>query len=423
MRTYISEAFEKSGKIEIAGWVHEKRDLGKIRFILLRDISGIIQITGLKDKTSKEVFELMDKLPCESVVSVKGELKESKQAPGGKEILPEEIEVLGKSEEKLPIDVSDFSKTELPKRLDYRFLDFHRKKTQAIFKIQNEIANSFREYFYNKGFIEMKPPCIISAASEGGTELFSVNYFEKKAYLAQSPQLYKQMLACSMEKTFMITPVWRAEKHNTPRHINEIRQMDIEAAFENQESIMKHLEEVVKYIVQTVIEKCKKELELLGVKLKVPKVVYLSYEEAIKKVHGKIGEDFSPEQEKKLGEMYPDSIVFTHSWPSSIKPFYIMTKNQDENAKLSEGFDALYGGIEICSGGQRIHLPELLIKRLKAKKLNPKNFESYIDSFRYGAPPHAGWSIGLERLTQIICGLDNIKEATMFPRDRDRLVP
>ncbi len=423
MRTYISEAFEKSGKIEIAGWVHEKRDLGKIRFILLRDISGIIQITGLKDKTSKEVFELMDKLPCESVVSVKGELKESKQAPGGKEILPEEIEVLGKSEEKLPIDVSDFSKTELPKRLDYRFLDFHRKKTQAIFKIQNEIANSFREYFYNKGFIEMQPPCIISAASEGGTELFSVNYFEKKAYLAQSPQLYKQMLACSMEKTFMITPVWRAEKHNTPRHINEIRQMDIEAAFENQESIMKHLEEVVKYIVQTVIEKCKKELELLGVKLKVPKVVYLSYEEAIKKVHGKIGEDFSPEQEKKLGEMYPDSIVFTHSWPSSIKPFYIMTKNQDENAKLSEGFDALYGGIEICSGGQRIHLPELLIKRLKAKKLNPKNFESYIDSFRYGAPPHAGWSIGLERLTQIICGLDNIKEATMFPRDRDRLVP
>ena len=423
MRTYISEAFKKKGKIELAGWLHEKRDLGKIRFILLRDVSGVIQITGLKDKTSKEVFEMMDKLPCESVVSVKGELKESKQAPGGKEILPENIEVLGKSEEKLPVDVSDFSKTELPKRLDYRFLDFHRKRTQAIFKIQNEIANSFREHFYNKGFIEMQPPCIISAASEGGTELFSVKYFEKNAYLAQSPQLYKQMLACSMEKTFMITPVWRAEKHNTPRHINEIRQMDIEAAFENQESIMKHLEEVVKHIVQKVIEKCKNELELLKVKIKVPKAVYLSYEEAIKKVNGKSGEDFTPEQEKKLCEMYPDSIVFTHSWPSSIKPFYIMTQNQDENSKLSEGFDALYGGIEICSGGQRIHLPELLIKRLKAKKLNPKNFESYIDSFRYGAPPHAGWSIGLERLTQIICGLDNVKEATMFPRDRDRLVP
>ncbi len=423
MRAYIEQVFSKTGKVEIAGWIHEKRDLGKIRFILIRDLSGIIQITAHKDKTDKKVFEMMDKLPCESVISVKGEIKESKQAPGGKEIIPEEIEPISLAEEKLPIDVSDFSKTELPKRLDYRFLDMHRRRTHAIFKIQNEIAHSFREHFYKKGFVEMQPPCIISAASEGGTELFPVQYFEKKAYLAQSPQLYKQMLACSMEKTFMITPVWRAEKHNTPRHINEIRQMDIEAAFENQTSIMKHMEEVVQDIVKNVIEKCKKELALLGVKLKVPKAIYLNYEEAIKKVKGKVGEDFSPEQEKKLCEMYPGEIIFTYSWPSSIKPFYIMPKDEKEDAKLSEGFDALYGGVEICSGGQRIHIPDLLVKRIKAKKLNPKNFESYIDSFRYGAPNHAGWSIGLERLTQVICGLDNVKEATMFPRDRDRLVP
>jgi len=423
MRIYIEEAFEKKGKIEVAGWIHEKRDLGKIRFILLRDTSGIIQVTCHKDKVDKEIFEIMDKTPCESVISVKGEIKECKQAPGGKEIVPEKIEVLAKSEEKLPIDVSNFSKTELPKRLDYRFLDFHRKRTQAIFKIQNEIANSFREFFYKKGFIEMQPPCIISAASEGGTELFSVKYFEKNAYLAQSPQLYKQMLACSMEKVFMITPVWRAEKHNTPRHINEIRQMDIEMAFANQESVMKEMELVVIHIVKNVIEKCKKKLEILGVKLKVPNAVYLDYEDAIKKAGGKPGEDFTPEQEKKLCDMHPGDIVFTHSWPSSIKPFYIMPKNGDKDSKVSQGFDALYGGIEICSGGQRIHIPELLIERLKAKKLNPKNFESYIDSFRYGAPPHAGWSIGLERMTQILCGLDNIKEATMFPRDRDRLIP
>ena len=231
------------------------------------------------------------------------------------------------------------------------------------------------------------------------------------------------MLACSMEKTFMITPVWRAEKHNTIRHINEIRQMDIEMAFANQKSIMKEFEEVVKYIVEQVLKKCKMELDLLNVKLKVPKAVYLSYEEAIKKVKGKNGEDFTPEQEKKLCEMYPDAIVFIYSWPSSIKPFYIMPENEKADAKLSEGFDALYGGIEICSGGQRIHIPELLEKRLKAKKLNPKNFESYIDSFRYGSPMHAGWSLGLERFTQVICGLDNIREACMFPRDRDRLTP
>jgi aspartyl-tRNA synthetase len=272
--------------------------------------------------------------------------------------------------------------------------------------------------------MEMQPPCIISAASEGGTELFSVQYFEKKAYLAQSPQLYKQMLACSVEKVFTITPVWRAEKHNTTRHINEIRQMDIEAAFKNQFEIMKEEEEAVIDIVKAVLETCKEELKILEIRdLKIPKGIYLSYEEAIKKVGGKIGEDFTPDQEIKLCEMYPGDVIFTHSWPSSIKPFYIMPKDGKADSKVSEGFDALYMGVEISSGGQRIHLPELLIERIKAKGLNPANFKSYIDSFRYGAPPHAGWSIGLERITQKICGLDNVKEATMFPRDRDRLTP
>jgi aspartyl-tRNA synthetase len=433
-RIYIKDAFLKVSssskkdeghrEVEIYGWVHDTRNLSKIRFLVLRDISGRIQVVGVKGETSDKIFELMNSVPRESVIRIKGKLKDSKQAPGGKEIMPSEIEVISIAEHPLPIDVSDHSKTELPKRLDYRFLDFHRERTQAIFKIQNEIANAFREHFYKKGFIEMQPPCVISAASEGGTDLFVVQYFEKKAYLAQSPQLYKQMLACSLEKTFMITPVWRAEKHNTPRHINEIRQMDIEMAFANQETIMKEMGDVVKEIVRRVIENCKKELELLGIKnLKVPKAVYLSYEDAIKKVGGKIGEDFSPEQERKLCDMYPDSIVFTYSWPSSIKPFYIMPKDGKKDSKESCGFDALYGGMEICSGGQRIHIPELLIERLKAKKLNPKNFKSYIDSFRYGAPMHAGWSIGLERITQIICGLDNVKEATMFPRDRDRLTP
>lgn len=222
----------------------------------------------------------------------------------------------------------------------------------------------------------------------------------------------------------MITPIWRAEKHNTTRHINEIRQMDIEMAFAGQLEVMKEQEEVIKYIIKRVLENCKIELEILGIKnLKIPKGIYLSYEEAIKKAGGKVGEDFTPEQERKLCDLYPGDLVFTYSWPSKIKPFYIMPKDGKKDAKESEGFDALYGGVEISSGGQRIHIPELLIEKIKAKGLNPKNFEYYIDSFRFGAPPHAGWSIGLERLTQIICGLDNVKEATMFPRDRDRLTP
>ena len=424
-RKYLSELTEKDEgkKVTIAGWLYDNRDLGKIRFILVRDISGEIQVTGVKGETKEEVFKKLGKIPRESVIVISGIIKKSAKAPRGREISPESIEILAEAEQPLPIDVSDFSKTELPKRLDYRFLDLHRRRTQAIFRVQTTIANAFREYFYKKGYLELQPPCVISAASEGGTELFPVQYFEQKAYLAQSPQLYKQMLACPMEKTFMITPVWRAEKHNTPRHINEIRQMDIEVAFLDQMGIMKEQEGVVKYIVEKVIENCKNELSLLGIKLKVPNAVYLSYEEAIKKVNGKIGEDFSPEQERKLCSMYPEDIIFTHSWPSSIKPFYIMPKDAKADAKLSEGFDALYGGVEISSGGQRIHLPDLLIKRLKAKGLNPKNFKSYIDSFRFGAPMHSGWSIGLERITQIICGLDSVKEATMFPRDRDRLTP
>lgn len=423
-RILIGDIFKKKNKkVEVVGWVKNTRALGKIKFLVLRDATGEIQITASEEKVAAGVFEMLDRIPRESVILVEGEIKDSKKAPGGKEIVPKDIIVLNRAED-LPIDISESSKTELPKRLDFRFLDFHRKKTQAIFRIQSEIANAFRGYFYERGFLEMQPPCIISAASEGGTELFPVQYFEKKAYLAQSPQLYKQMIACSMEKTFMITPVWRAEKHNTPRHINEIRQMDIEMAFTNQMGVMKELEGVVKYIVKRVLENCKEELKILNVKsLKIPKGIYLSYEEAIKKVHGNLGEDFTPEQERKLCNMHKGDIVFTHSWPSLIKPFYIMPKDENPKAKYSEGFDALYLGVEISSGGQRIHLPELLIKRLKAKGLNPKNFKDYIDSFRYGAPPHAGWSIGLERITQMICGLDNIKEATMFPRDRDRLTP
>src|SRR3989338_96645 len=421
MRVPIEEAFKKDGSVEICGWLHDSRDIGKIRFLVLRDITGRIQVTGVKGEISDELFKTMDAISRESVIKVKGKLKASKQAPGGKEIVPEKIEIMSEAQHPLPIDVTDHSKTELPKRLDFRFLDLHREKIQAIFKIQSTVSNSFREHFVAKNFIEFQPPSIISSASEGGTELFPAQYFEKKAFLAQSPQLYKQMAACSMEKVFTITPVWRAEKHNTVRHLNECRQMDIEMAFANQEDVMKQVEEVVIHIVKNILEKNEKDLEKLGVKLKVPKAKYISYEETCKLLSIKFGEDLSPENELELEKKFPDTIVFVYSWPSSIKPFYIMPKDGDEKAKLSEGFDAIYKGVEITSGGQRIHIPELLEKRLKAKGLNPKNFEFYVDSFRFGAPMHGGWSIGLERLTHALLNLDNIREACMFPRDRDRL--
>lgn len=422
-RVYTNEIEKYIGKkVLVKGFAQEIRDLKNIKFVLLRDLYGTVQAISLKKSTDAASHELISKTNVESSVIIEGTVQESKEAKQGYELKVERFEIINNAEP-LPIDISEKTNTGLDTRLDYRFLDFKKQKIQAIFKIQNEILKAFREYYYEQGFIEMQPPCIIAAASEGGTDLFPVKYFEADAYLAQSPQLYKQMLACAIEKVTMVTPVWRAEKHNTTRHINEIRQMDIEVAYCDQMQVMKYHEEVMIHIVKHVLKKCKTELELLDVKLKVPKGVYISYDEAISKVKGTHGEDFTPEQERQLCAIYPGDVVYVHSWPAELKPFYIMTKDAKPDSKYTEGFDALYLGVEITSGGQRIHLPELLIERLKAKGCDPKNFKSYIDSFRYGAPPHSGWSIGLERITQQICGLDNVKEATMFPRDRDRLIP
>ncbi|MGV8131015.1 MAG: aspartate--tRNA(Asn) ligase [Candidatus Pacearchaeota archaeon] len=421
-------AKDNGESVVIAGWVYDQRDLGKIRFLVLRDISGEIQVIAHKDKSPKEVFDLMQKVSRESVILISGKVQKSEKATGGRELVAEHFEILSPAEHPLPIDVSDFSKTELPKRLDYRYVDFHRRRAQAIFKIQSTISTAFREFFVKEGFLEMQPPCLIGVASEGGADVFKVKYFEREACLAQSPQLYKEMVACSMEKTFMITPVWRAEKHNTIRHINEIRQMDIECSFMSQMDVMKIEEECVKYVVSEIIKKNKKEIDLLGLKLKVPSAKYLTYDEtiALLKKNGikiAVGDDLNPEAEKKLGDLYPDTLVFVHSWPSSLKPFYIMPKDGDADSDYSEGFDCIYRGLEITSGGQRIHTPELLLKRIKHKGMKTDGLMDYVNSFKYGAPPHSGWSIGLERFTMLVCELDNVREATMFPRDRDRLTP
>ena len=426
-RTLIKNAFNETKKILLKGWIHDIRDLKKVRFLILKDITGRVQITGVDGKTNPKTFKLLDNLNRESVVQIIGTMKKCAQAPNGQELIPESIEIIAKAKNPLPIDTLDYSKTELPLRIDNRFLDMHSQKTQAIFKIQSTIGISFIEYFVNKGFIYSHTPSIISSSSEGGTELFKAKYFEKEVFLAQSPQLYKQMIACAMENMVTITPVWRAEKHNTNRHLNECRQMDIEMAFADTKKVMKELEDSVKYIVEQVIKKNSEELKILKIKLKIPKAKYMTFAETKKLLEKngiKVGDDdLTGEAEKKLEKLFPDTIVFVHDWPMKGKPFYIMPKDEKADAKLSEGFDAIYKGMEISSGGQRIHLPELLEKRLKTNNLNPKNFKPYIDSFRFGAPPHAGWSIGIERFSQVLLETPNVREVCMFPRDRDRITP
>ena len=423
MRTFVNEI--KAGKdVELLGWVHEIRDLAKIKFVLLRDYTGIVQCFTKNEKLFKKISELT----LESIVKIKGTSKKAdvkyEDAIHDIEIEIKDIELLNKAED-LPIQVLEKAiTTGLSKRLDYRYLDIRKPKIKAIFKIQSEIANSFREFFRKENFIEIQPPCIITTSTEGGSDLFKVKYFDKDAYLAQSPQLYKQLVAISLEKVFLVMPIWRAEKHNTVRHLTEIRQMDIEMAFADDMDVMKLLTKSIQYIVKSVIKNCSEELKILNLKLKVPEEKYLSYKETIEllkknKIAIKDGEDLTPEAEKKLSELFPDTIVFVHSWPQSLKPFYIWPK---ENG-LSGGFDAIYGGMELASGGQRIHIPKILIKNIKAKGMNPENFKWYVDAFRYGAPKHSGWSYGIERLTMILCKLDNIREGTLFPRDPDRLKP
>jgi aspartyl-tRNA synthetase len=421
-RKYIKDL--KSGEnVLIKGWIHEIRSLAKMKFLLIRDFSGIVQCI-VKDEN---VLKKVTGWNLESVVEIEGKCKsanvKAEFVRDNVEVEVTSLKVISEAET-LPIHVNEkTTTTEFSKRLDNRFLDIRKPKVHAIFKIESTVMQAYREFMIKEDAIEAVFPSIISASSEGGTDLYALKYFEKKAFLSQSCQLYKQMLACSLEKVFTIFTVWRAEKHNTLRHLNEARQLDFEMAFADEFDAMDVMVKAVQYIIKKVNEVNKAELEMLGVKLKVPKVKYMTFEDTNKllkehKIHTE-KKDLTGEGEKKLGELFPDTIIFVHDWPIAGKPFYIMPKGD----KLSHGFDAIYKGMEITSGGQRVHIPDILEKQLKERDLNPKDFKDYIDSFRYGAPPHAGWGIGLERLTMLLLGIENIREVVLFPRDRRRLTP
>ena len=425
-RVYVEDAKLIVGEtVTIAGWVTRARDLRKIMFIVLRDKSGDIQITVKKDGSND--FADLD-LGREDVLKVTGKVVESKVAQAGVEFIPDSIEVMNRAQQPLPFDLFGPVKAELDTRLNYRFMDFRRPRTNAIFRVQNTLLTSFRRFLSDRGYLEFQPPCVIASASEGGADLFRLPYFEKEAFLAQSPQLYKQMCAISFEKVFCVTPIWRAEKFNTPTHLNEVRQMDIEQAFADDETVMKVLEEILAYMLTEVKEKCPGELKLLEREIAVPELPLrrITYTEAVEMLQGAgedmaWGDDFSKPQERKLTELVGDEAFFMKDWPSVQKAFYAMP--YPENPDVVHAFDLLYSGVEISSGTMRVHIPELLKQQIRKKGLNPDNFTHYIESFSYGAPPHAGWSIGLERLTMTVTGMRNIRECCMFPRDRDRLVP
>jgi nondiscriminating aspartyl-tRNA synthetase len=415
--------------ITVAGWVEDIRNIGSIAFIILRDRKGTLQVTALK-KENPDLFDKLIGIPRESVIAVKGLCKNSDKARNGYEVIPKELEILSVSETPLPLGIVDKVESELDTRLDNRFIDLRKQEIQAIFKIRNKVIAAVHEYLRSESFIEVHTPNIIASSSEGGTDVFKLKYFERDAFLAQSPQLYKQMLmATGLDRVYEIAWYFRAEEHNTRRHLNESTAVDLEMAFiSSEEDVMKILEELVFNMWKKASE-CKEELEILKKKIVVPKLPFkrIIYDDVIKNLNKNgcpinWGEDLGAEEENLLGEIMKKDghdFYFVTKYPIDAKPFYTMP----EGVKYSRGFDLECKGVEIASGSQRIHDVELLKKRLEACDLNPEDFESYLKAFRFGMPPHGGFGFGIERFLMELLDIKNIRECILFPRDRTRLTP
>lgn len=413
--------------VTVAGWIRNIRDIGKIKFLIVGDRDGPIQVV-VKTKDMIEDIEHMNK---ESVVIVKGTVRANDKSPIGWEIEPSKIEMLSKSEATLPLEVKEAAKADLDTRLNARVLDLRKPSVAAIFKIRSKILEAGCRHFVNNGFIEIHTPRIISSASEGGTELFPISYFEKEAFLSQSPQLYKQMMmATGFDRVFEIATYFRAEEHKTIWHLNEITAFDCEMAFiESEDDVLDMLEGLTKSMLKYVIEHCKDELKLIGAKIDYPEYSFprLEYTEALKLlandgVEIPWGEDLDTAAEKKLGEIMKKKgydLYFITKYPLDIKPFYTMP----DQGNTSRGFDLEFKGRELVSGSQRIHNLDLLMQRLKKKGINPTPLASYLEAFRYGMPPHGGFGFGIDRFVMILLGLSNIREAVLFPRDRTRISP
>ncbi len=431
-RTYTADA-TPGDTVTVAGWVHEIRDLGGIAFLILRDKTGKIQVKFEKDEMDEEMVETALDVHRESVISVDGAVEEEDRAPTGVEVVPDAIEVISEADPELPLDPSEKVDAELSTRLDNRTLDLRKDEIKAIFQIRAEALRSVREQFRSVGCTEINTPKIVATGTEGGTELFPITYFGEEAFMNQSPQLFKQLMVGSgLERVFEIGPIFRAEEHNTPRHLNEATSIDFESAFIDHTGAMDVCEEIVRAAYEGVAENCTEELETLGLaeEFELPEGDFprLTYEEAIERINatGEVdeqlvwGDDLSTEAERALGDDVGTHYFIT-DWPSEIKPFYI--KDHDDDEQLSTGFDLMHPRLELVSGGQREHRYEHLIEGFEQQGLEPEAFDYYTKMFRYGMPPHAGWGLGGERLVMTMLGLENIREAVLFPRDRQRLSP
>ena len=423
---------KEDGTVTVKGWVQDVRNLGGISFITLRDRHGTLQITMPKKKIEPGLFESLTKLSRESVISVTGEVKASDQTALGVEVIPTSFELYNEAGVPLPMGVVDKVNVEMDTRLNNRFMDLRKPETRAVFEIRSIVIQLISEAMLSNGFVNINTPKIVASGAEGGATLFSIDYFGMKAYLAQSPQLYKQMLmSTGLDRVFELGPAFRAEHSNTNRHVTEFISFDGEMAWiDKQEDVMAMIENVINHVLVNIKERGKEYLDVLGKEITVPKRPYplLSYTECLKMVADrglplKNGDDLGTEGEKIIGDIMSErgnDLYFIVEYPEEAKPFYIMEK---DGTDLSFSFDLDYKGQEISSGGQREHRYPELLKRMEKKGLNPEDFDSYLDAFRYGMPPHGGWGIGVDRVVTKILDLPNVREAILFPRDISRLTP
>jgi aspartyl-tRNA synthetase len=425
-RIYSSEvqnAKEGSAAI-VAGWASEVKSLGKIAFIKLRDREGFVQLVS----NDAKLIDKIAKISNESVIIAEGKVKLSKLKAGGNELELENFEILSEAEPKLPIDFSGKIETDLSKRLDNRFLDLRNPKRLAIFKVRSEVSRALHEFFRKEDFIEVHTPKTVGSGAEGGATMFTLDYYGKKAYLSQSQQLYKQMLMIAgFEKVFEIGPSFRAEKSHTMRHLAEFDHIDVEMSFiKDEDDIFKLQEKLLVFVLESVKKNCGKELELLAVNIEIPKIPFprITYADGLVllKKEGIKAKEIGQEEEVKLGEIvkqkHKTDAFFITKMPKKDVKFYCMI-----DGNTGRYGDLEYKGNEISSGGQREHRYDILVKQIKEKGLDPEDFEYYTKPFMYGAPPHGGLGMGLDRLTQFILNLSNIREAVLFPRDTERLTP
>lgn len=435
-RTYVNQIKEHIGEqIKIAGFVQTIRNQGSIKFLLIRDISGVVQVVITKDKA--EAIKTAARLSLESVVEIIGLTKTEKQAPGGFEVAAETISILSLSDPELPIPVIEKGQEETDQsiRLDWRWLDLRKPKNTLVFKIWTLMESAFREYWLKNDYLEIHSPKLIATASESGSEVFEVKYFERKAYLAQSPQFYKQMaMAAGFEKVFEVGPVFRAEPSFTSRHATEFTGYDTEISYiQSHYDVMEEEEKTIQYVLQKVKDKYGDDiLKICGREVIVPSIPFprISMKQA-KEVLSGVGVpgdkdgDLSPEEEKRIGEYIKETqnheFIFVTEYPVNVRPFYHMRYEND--LKLTKSFDLLWNGLEITTGAQREHRYDVLISQAKEKDMRLEPLQFYLNFFKYGCPPHGGYGMGPNRMMMRLLGLENVRDAMFLYRGVKRLEP